>query len=117
SLERLDPLGPSQDAANWHTAAEAIGFATPGGKNSQYYPAISNGQVSFTSETFSPDNDGFEDVMQINYELETVGLVGTVKIYDDRGRKIRDLITAELLGVNGTLVWDGVNDAGTKASI
>lgn len=117
SLERLDPDADSQQADNWHTAAEAIGFGTPGGRNSQYYPAVSNGSLSFTSETFSPDNDGFEDVLQINYELETSGLVGTITIYDDRGRKIKDLMTSELLGVNGTVLWDGVDNDGVKASI
>ncbi len=117
SLERLDPDVESQKAGNWHTAAEAIGFGTPGGKNSQYYPAVSNGELSFTSETFSPDNDGFEDVLQINYKLEMNGLVGTVKIYDDRGRKIKDLVTSELLGNTGTFVWDGVDNDGLKASI
>lgn len=117
SLERMDPDGVSQDQNNWHTAAEAIGFGTPGRENSQYYPAVSSGELSFTSETFSPDNDGFEDVMQINYELETNGLVGNLKIYDDRGRLIRDLVKSELLSPKGTIVWDGVDDFNNKASI
>ncbi len=117
SLERLNPQGISQDPGNWHTAAESIGFATPGQKNSQYYPAISSGEVSFTSETFSPDNDGFEDVLQINYELDQNGLVATLTIYDDRGRKIKNLASNELLGITGTFVWDGVDENGNKASI
>ena len=117
SLERLNPEGNSQDPGNWHTAAEAIGFATPGQENSQYYPAISSGQVSFTSETISPDNDGFEDVLQINYEVDEIGLLATITIYDDRGRKIKTLTSSELLGQRGTLVWDGVDDNGAKASI
>lgn len=117
SLERIDFNAPTQDQNNWHTAAEAIGFATPGGENSQFQPAISSGTLSFTTESFSPDNDGFEDVLQINYELETLGLVGNMKIYDDRGRLVRDLMKSELLGLRGTVVWDGVTDSGTKASI
>lgn len=117
SLERLNPEGNSQEPGNWHTAAEAIGFATPGDENSQYYPAISSGQVSFTSETISPDNDGFEDVLQINYEVDEIGLLATITIFDDRGRKIKTLTSSELLGQRGTLVWDGVDDNGAKASI
>jgi len=117
SLERINPDAPTQDQNNWHTAAESIGFATPGKENSQFYPAISSGTVSFTNEVFSPDNDGFEDFLQINYELEIAGLVGTMTIFDDRGRKIRELAKSELLGLTGTIVWDGVNDEGTKASI
>lgn len=117
SLERLDFNGISNDPNNWYSAAEAIGFATPGGKNSQYNPAISNGQFNFTSQTVSPDNDGYEDVLQINYEMNEPGLLGTFTIYDDRGRVIRNLFKSELLATTGTFIWDGVNDNETKASI
>lgn len=117
SLERLDPLGISDDKNNWHTAAEAIGFATPGGENSQLNPAVSNGTFSFTSETVSPDNDGMEDVLQINYEMEEAGYIGNFTIYDDRGRKIATVFQSELLASRGTFTWDGVRDDNTKASI
>lgn len=117
SLERIDYDVPSNEQGNWHTAAEDVGFATPGGQNSQYNPAIINGELSFTSETVSPDNDGFEDFLQINYELSENGLVGTVSIFDDNGRKIVTVIEQELLGISGTLVWDGITSQGTKASI
>ncbi len=117
SLERIDPNGVSDDKNNWHTAAEAIGFATPGGENSQLTFAVSNGTFSFTSETISPDNDGMEDVLQINYEMEEAGFVGNFTIYDDRGRKIATVFQSELLASRGTFTWDGVRDDNTKASI
>ena len=117
SLERLDPNGISDDKNNWHTAAEAIGFATPGGENSQLNPAVSNGTFSFTSETVSPDNDGMEDVLQINYEMAEAGYIGNFTIYDDRGRKIATVFQSELLASRGTFTWDGVRDDNTKASI
>ncbi|TXI83843.1 MAG: hypothetical protein E6Q38_02795 [Crocinitomicaceae bacterium] len=117
SLERIDPAGVSDNASNWHSAAEAIGFATPGGKNSQYYPAVSNGNFSFTSETVSPDNDGFEDVLLISYEMTEPGLLGKFTIYDDRGRLIKSLFSNELLATSGTFSWDGVTDKDVKASI
>ena len=117
SLERLDPNGVSNDENNWHTAAEAIGFATPGGENSQFNPAIMNGEFSFTSDVISPDNDGFEDVLQVNYEMAQAGLVGDFTIYDDRGRKIAAVLSSELLAVRGTFTWDGVRDDNTKATI
>jgi flagellar hook assembly protein FlgD len=41
----------------------------------------------------------------------------TVTIYDQLGRKIRILKNNELVGESGTFVWDGLNDAGFKASI
>jgi hypothetical protein len=117
TLERMDPKGKTDDKNNWHSAAEAIGFGTPGGKNSQYYPALSNGDFSFTSTTVSPDNDGFEDVLQVNYEMSEASLLGDFSIYDDRGRKIRKLFSNELLATSGTFSWDGVTDENVKASI
>jgi hypothetical protein len=117
SLERIDPSGNSNSSSNWHSAAESIGFATPGDKNSQYRPTVSSGDFGFTSNTISPDNDGFEDVLQINYEMAETGLLATLTIYDDRGRVIRSLFKNELLGSSGVFNWDGVTDSGVKASI
>lgn len=117
SLERMDPNGPSDDSNNWHTAAEQVNFGTPTEENSQFYPAISNGEFSFTSSTISPDNDGFEDVLQVNYTMIEPGLVADFTIYDDRGREIAKLFESELLGAEGMFVWDGVRSDNTKASI
>lgn len=117
SLERIEPDAPSNDRNNWHTAAESVGFGTPGGENSQFYPALTNGTFSYTSETVSPDNDGFEDVLQINYEMNAIGYIGTFRIFDDRGRQVATVIDNELLSTEGTLSWQGVTDEGTKASI
>lgn len=117
SLERIDPNGLSDDKNNWHTAAESVGFATPGAENSQLNPAVTNGAFSFTSETISPDNDGMEDVLQVNYEMNEAGYIGNFVIYDDRGRKIATVFRSELLASRGTFTWDGVRDDNTKASI
>lgn len=117
SLERIDAFGNSNDKNNWHSAAETVGFATPGKVNSQYFPAIINGEFSYTSNTISPDNDGFEDVLQVNYQMVSPGLVGTFTIYDERGRRIAQVMKSELLSTEGTFVWDGVKEDNTKATI
>jgi len=117
SLERIDPNGESSSAFNWHSAAEDIGFATPGRINSQFLAAVSNGSISLTNDVFSPDNDGFEDVLQISYQMNESGLLGKASIFDDRGRLIRKLFGNELLGSNGTFTWDGLTDNQVKASI
>lgn len=117
SLERIDPQGSSNDKNNWHTAAEAVGFGTPGRVNSQYSEPVTNGDFSYTNETISPDNDGFEDVLQINYELTESGFIGTFRVYDDRGRFIAEVIHNELLVMKGSFTWNGIRDDGSKASI
>ena len=117
SLERIDPNGPSNDSFNWHSAAESIGFGTPGRTNSQYIPAVYNGDFEFTNDVFSPDNDGFEDVLQVTFEMNEGGLLGQVSIYDDKGRIIKNLFSNELLGTSGTFTWDGTTNEGVKGSI
>ncbi len=117
SLERIDPDGVSSDGNNWHSAAEAIGFGTPGLVNSQFYPAVANGEFNFTSDVVSPDSDGYQDVLQINYQMIEPGYVGHFTVYDDRGRLIKRVVESELLGASGTFSWGGVKEDGTKASI
>jgi flagellar hook assembly protein FlgD len=80
-------------------------------------PALMNGDFSFTSQTISPDADGYEDVLQVNYQLSEPGLLGTFTIYDDRGREVKVLFSNELLGSEGTFTWDGTTGDQVKASI
>lgn len=61
-------------------------------------------EFSYTSETVSPDNDGSEDVLQVNYKMIAPGFVGRFAVYDDRGRKIASVMESELLGVEGFFV-------------
>lgn len=118
SLERINPNKPTQDSTNWHSAAESVGFATPGYKNSQYSESSSDGsEISVAPEIFSPDNDGHNDVVSFNYQFDEAGYVANVTIFDSRGRHVRKLTSNELLGTTGSFTWDGVNDKREKASI
>ncbi|MCC7331269.1 MAG: lamin tail domain-containing protein [Flavobacteriales bacterium] len=117
SLERIDYDRPSNELTNWHSAAEDVGYATPGYENSQYKNVEPSSEVSLDPETFSPDNDGFDDVLNISYQFEKEGYVANIVIYDVKGRLIRNLILNQLLGTKGTFSWDGINDNNEKAAI
>lgn len=117
SLERISFTQATQEPNNWHTAAESVGWGTPGVKNSQYSADEFNGSISFTSDVISPDNDGFEDVLFINYQMEFPDMVATIRIYDDAGREIIKLINNELLAVSGMITWDGIRADGMKAKV
>jgi len=118
SLERIDPLGQSLDRDNFHSASEAVGFATPGYENSQFkrFQAFS-GEVKVDPETFSPDNDGYQDLLFINYQFEKSGFVANVKIYDRYGRLSRELVNNELMGLEGRFSWDGITDNQERAKV
>jgi hypothetical protein len=117
SLERIDPNGLSDSEFNWHSAAEDYGFGTPGRKNSQFLPAVSNGNLNLTNEVFSPDNDGFEDILQISYTLSEPGMLAKAQMFDERGRLVKTIFSNEYLGTEGVFYWDGTTENQAKASI
>jgi hypothetical protein len=117
SLERIDFNRSSSDKTNWNSAASNVGFATPAYRNSQYLLAVENGDVSVEPETFSPDNDGYQDVVNISYSLETSGQIANVSVYDANGRLTRRLLKSETLSQKGTISWNGITDQNEKAPI
>lgn len=118
SLERVDPDRPSNDDSNWHSAAEAVDFATPGYRNSQYAPApVARGAITIDPAIFSPDNDGHQDLLTITYAFDEPGFVGTIKVFDIAGREVRGLVSNELLGTSGAVSWDGLMEGNELARI
>ncbi len=119
SLERIDFDIFTNTPDNWHSASSNAGFATPTYVNSQYLPQGGGGSDIFTltDDTFSPDNDGFEDFLRIDYELESSDYFANINVFDAKGRKVKDLVQNETLGTKGFIQWDGVNNDGEKARI
>lgn len=117
SLERLSFNGESNNPDNWHTASELTEWGTPGYLNSQFIDPNANGNISLDPPIFSPDNDGYQDVVTINYEFTNPDNVMDVQIYDSEGRLIRELKDNFFPGTNGFIIWDGINDEGTKAQV
>ena len=118
SLERVDPDRPSDDNSNWHSAAEAAGWATPGYENSQYSPtAYPSGELTIEPAIFSPDNDGFEDVLNMAYSFDQPGFTGSMTVFDLAGREVVKLMENELLGTTGAVSWDGMQADATLARI
>jgi hypothetical protein len=118
SLERISFNRPTQDSSNWHSAAETVGFATPAYENSQHAEVVDDGsEVSVEPEVFSPDNDGNDDVVNINYHFGEPGYTANLKIFDAKGRLIIQLIKNELLGIEGAFTWNGITDDNLKAKV
>ncbi|MBL1143776.1 MAG: hypothetical protein HND54_02455 [Bacteroidetes bacterium] len=118
TLERVDPNRGTNEQGNFQSASEREGFGTPGYLNSQSFTNTSfDGDFTVDPELFSPDNDGYHDVVNFNYQFNAPGFVANVSIFDRQGRLIKELIKNELLGSKGTFTWDGIKDDGTKANI
>ncbi len=117
SLERIRTQGPSL-ASNFHSAAGAVGYATPGRPNSQAQDAVGNGQeLTVVPELFTPDDDGQQDFTTLNYQLDQPGYVGSVTVYDALGQLTRHLVRNESLPTTGFVQWDGLDEHGRKAAV
>lgn len=118
SLERVDPNRASTDFTNWTSAATSVGYATPTYKNSQYLlTERSDNVLQLQPKTVSPDGDGYQDLMNVNYQLNEDGFVGALTIYDAAGRVVKHLFKNHIMGKVGTYTWDGTLNDGSKAPI
>lgn len=117
SLEKINLIGGNSNK-NWHSAASSVNYGTPAYQNSQYLEAeTATTKFELSPEVFSPDNDGFEDVLQISYKLDEPGYMLNVVIYDSRGREVKKLIQNELLGTKGSFIWNGEDENHEKANM
>jgi len=118
SLERIDVARAANERTNWTSAAASTGYATPTYKNSQYLKTERTESVmELQPKTISPDGDGYEDVMNINYLLNENGYTGTLTIFNAAGKLVKQLIKNNIMGTSGTYTWDGTTDDGQKAPL
>lgn len=115
SLERISITAPTQNKTNWHSAAQTVHYGTPGYRNSQSIISLTSQELGVDPEVFSPDNDGYNDVLSINYNLGETGYTATVSIFDGDGREIKTIANNELVPRWGSYYWDGINDKNEKA--
>lgn len=115
SLERTDINEPTNDPNNWHSASTESGYATPGYENSQIIQEnIQKPKVTFSTESFSPNNDGFHDDYRIDIQTEKPGYMINTWIFDSSGRMIVQLAQNEILGTSDEFIWNGTDETGQR---
>lgn len=118
ALERIDYSKPTQDSHNWMSAASTAGFGTPGYQNSQFRADLQpKGTITITPSLFSPDNDAFDDFVNIQYQTTEPGYVANITIFDAAGMPVRHLARSATLGLQGTFRWDGLDNNRRKLPI
>ncbi|MFC3562330.1 lamin tail domain-containing protein [Pedobacter jamesrossensis] len=116
SLERISFSKSTNAAGNFKSAAATVGFATPTYKNS----VESSGEENFVhlkTKTFSPDGDGFDDVLTLDYQLGENSNLATINIYSDKGILVKKLLKNQTIGTSGMISWDGLDDNGRLAKM
>ena len=71
------------------------------------------GELSLSPQIFSPNGDGLDDYLQIDYRLPESGGKLTISIFDTRGIRLHNLCKNEPCDTDqGTLYWDGNSSKG-----
>ncbi|HNW69656.1 MAG TPA: lamin tail domain-containing protein [Bacteroidales bacterium] len=118
SLERVSYDRPASEITNWHSASEPVGYATPAYLNSQFMAdAEQDGNVTIDPEIFSPDNDGYNDLLNIRCKTDAPGTMLNITIYDSKGRLIKYLVKNQLMSEENVYTWDGINEDRLKANV
>ena len=109
SLERINPMGITQQQQNWHSAASTTRFGTPGYRNAQSVPYTQASEEILTASSLviSPDLDGFQDILRLKYVLDQPGYLANIDIYTSWGALVQTIANNQLCGLQGEFAWDG----------
>ncbi len=118
ALERVSFDQPSMKADNWHSAAEKVKFGTPGQPNSMMQNAEpSHDEITISPDVFSPDGDGSDDACFVNYRFDESGYTMNVFIFNVGGQLVRHLAKGELVGQEGSIIWNGLDNNGNRVPV
>jgi lamin tail-like protein len=112
SLERISPSGESNNKNNWRSAAESVGYATPGYVNSQSFTYSQTGKITVSPEILTPNNDGQADFCQVIFDLDNKSQSISIRIYNLNGQLVKTLASNSLIPPRGFFTWDGTDHQG-----
>lgn len=115
ALERLSPELPATDPQNWYSAASTVRYGTPGYANSQRLGAILPEGLRVEPKTFSPDGDGYDDLLWLYVPVSTPGTKLTATVHTLSGFLVRRLVEAATLEVGeNRFRWEGTDENGRR---
>lgn len=118
ALERISFTGETNDKNDWHSASTEAGYGTPGYKNSQFKnTALEKVSVTFEPEAFSPNNDGYNDIYSISFNLDKPGYMANIWIFDSAGRRVTQLCKNNILGTADKITWNGEDETGQRQKL
>ncbi len=109
SLERVDPRSPSTATGNWHSASSDANHATPGLINSQFrnLDTTDNFNIRLFPALISPNNDGLDDLLNIQYQFTETGNLLSAFVFNQNGQLLSKIIDNRLCGTAGSFSWNG----------
>lgn len=119
SLERLSTDLPTNEEENWKSATGSSDFGTPGAPNSQelFIPTDQESPFDLGNKRLSPDDDGFEDFLSIQYRGEAENFAVSIRIYNSAGQLIKIIANNESVGTSALFSWQGDAQSGDKVPL
>ena len=68
------------------------------------------GDVTTIPEVFSPNNDGYQDLLSIYWKFDRSDLMASISVYNSDGILINVLLNNELIGSSGSQFWNGTDE-------
>ncbi|AWV98139.1 lamin tail domain-containing protein [Arcticibacterium luteifluviistationis] len=92
---------------DWESVSSSENYATPGYKK---WNNLENSvfQIIVLPEVFSPNDDGFDDEVLINFQIHETGILDA-SIYDINGKHVTALLKGQYTTNDVELAWDGYN--------
>ncbi len=110
SLELININLDRNKSSNWSSSVSAFG-GTPLRRNSIFVDKkITETKLNISPNPFSPDNDGFEDFTIISYNLKENIAQIRIRIFDSKGRLVRNLANNIPSGSKGEIIFDGLDE-------
>lgn len=117
SLEKIHPVRKSMERVSWHSCAMSAGGASPGLRNSVFSESPpADKPVSVYPEIFSPDGDGYDDLVTFQLRPGEAGRIGNITIINREGRPVYDHRENTLLALSDSFSWNGISSGGDMAS-
>ncbi len=109
SLQRLSGV----PGRYWASSSAIDDYGTPGAENGipldwERQPLT----LELLTPVISPDGDGYQDELEIDYVMDELDYLVRLNIYDDRGQLMIDLLNNEIVGGQGSWTWKGDNHDG-----
>lgn len=105
----LERINLNDEKGKWYSAGSTVNYGTPGFENTQFSQNQSNAKLSVSPKIITPNGDGEKDFTSIYYSHEGNKFMFTLKVYDEAGVLVKELVNNVLGGSSGSVPWDGVS--------
>lgn len=111
-----------QVSSGEHTVFAVLNFQGDRNLNNNRISRILNAQsstqnLSLVKNIFSPDNDGKDDSLLIQYNFYEANGKLNISVYNLNGKLIRKLINQKVSTKSGIIAWDGADDNRAQSPI